>query len=224
MLIEKIDKFYEKQPYNKERTAFYVSEADTCPRQIYYSFKNKPKAQLEARTRRIFEQGDYSHMRLMSALFSMGIVKAVEITIPLNEQFNGRADAIITLEEESYVLEIKTTKDYAFKILEKPTPAMEKQLQLYLHFFNIQKGILIVENKDTQELKEFVVEKNEELINKLLQQFDYLRDQIGSTVTPQKPENLEPWKCKLCPYQFCKYFTGEKKEEFKNLDEEGNKK
>ena len=101
---------------------------------------------------------------------------------------------------------------------------MEKQLQLYLHFFNLQKGILVVENKDTQELKEFIVEKNQELINKLLQQFDYLKDQIGSEVTPQKPENLEPWKCKLCPYQFCKNFTGEKKEEFKNLDEEGNTK
>lgn len=222
MLIERIDAFYVKQPKEKERTAFYVSEADNCPRQTYYAFKNKPRAELEAQTVRILEHGDYSHMRLMSALFGMGIVKAVEISLPPGELFRGRADAILVIDNEPYLLEIKTMKDYAFRTLEKPNAAMVKQLQLYLHFFNLQKGIVVVENKDTQELKEFLVEKDEDIVRQLLQQFDYLQGQIGSNVVPQKPDTLEAWKCKLCPYQFCTYFTGKKLPAFEQLDAEGN--
>ena len=222
MLIEHIDNFYRKEPPAKERTNFYISEADNCPRQTYYSFKNKPKATTEPQVKRILEQGEYTHLRLMSALFGMGIVRAVEITIPPNELFRGRADAIITFNDEPYLLEIKTVKDYAFKIMEKPTAAITKQVQLYLHYFNLDKAIVIVENKDTQALKEFIVEKDQKLIDGLLQQFDYLQDQVGSNVVPQKPEDLAAWKCKLCAYQFCKYFTGKKQEAFAHLDEEGN--
>ena len=224
MLKERIDKFYAKEPPSKEREHFYVSEADNCPRQTYYAFKRKPRAKTEPQVRRILEQGDYTHLRLMGALFGMGIVRSVEIGIPPNEQFSGRADAIVTIDNEPYVVEIKSTKDYAFKIMEQPTSAMMKQVQLYMHYFNINKSIVLVENKDTQALKEFIIEKDQKIIDKLLQHFDYLRDQIGSNVVPQKPEDLEAWKCKYCPYQFCKYFTGEKQEAFKNLDEEGNAK
>ena len=84
MLVERIDSFYGKQRGEKERRSFYVSEADSCPRQIYYAFKNKPRSEFEPQTKRILEQGTYTHMRLMSALFGMGVVKAVEIAIPPN--------------------------------------------------------------------------------------------------------------------------------------------
>ncbi|MEK6903188.1 MAG: hypothetical protein AABW64_00900 [Nanoarchaeota archaeon] len=222
MLVERIDSFYGKQRGEKERRSFYVSEADSCPRQIYYAFKNKPRAEFEPQTKRILEQGTYTHMRLMSALFGMGVVKAVEIAIPPNELFSGRADAILALDNEPYILEIKSMKDYAFYKLTTPSFAMIKQVQMYMHYFHLEKSLIIVENKDTQELKEFIIKKDEAMINQLIHQFDYLQNQIGSSVVPQKPEDLEPWKCKLCPYQFCMYFTGKKLPAFEHLDQEGN--
>ncbi|MFH1823587.1 MAG: CRISPR-associated protein Cas4 [archaeon] len=199
MIKDLINDFYVSKDHNKEKAAFYISDAGKCPRAIWFSLKNYPKKPTEARIMRIFEHGDYTHMRIMGALFSMGLVNAVEIKIPDNEFIHGRADAIITLDNEPVVLEIKSINSYKFKS-EEASKDHILQLQLYLHFFKIKKGILIYENKDNQELKEYLVEYNEELIKNILEGFKKIKIDFEEDKEPGIPTDLEKWRCDYCPY------------------------
>lgn len=204
MIIEKIDEFYSRNGYEKERTAFYISDAGRCPRAVWFAFKKYPKKPKDARVQRIFEHGDHTHMRLMAALFSLGLVTAVEVNIPDREVIHGRADAIVSIGGEPYVVELKSVGSYKFKKNEADSDHI-KQLQLYLHFFKIKKGILLYENKDNQELMEFVLEYDPELVRKILSDLEKLKKQVESSELPEIPQNLEDWRCAYCDYaESCK--------------------
>ena len=199
MIVEKIDAFYNNKQDSKERTAFYISDAGKCPRAIWFAMKKYPKKATDARTHRIFEHGDHTHMRLMSVLFSLGLVTSVEVGIPDQAVIHGRADAIISVAGEPYVVELKSVNSNRFKKGE-PDPDHIKQLQLYLHFFKIKKGILLYENKDNQDLKEFLVEYDAGLAEKLLSVFSSLKELIDKNILPMVPEDIEEWRCGYCPY------------------------
>ena len=214
MIKEKIDEFYLKRNYERDRTHFYITDAGRCNRAIYFQFKKYPKKEMEARILRLMSHGDYTHMRIMSVLFSLGLVKAAEIEIPKQEIINGRADAIISLNNEIYVLEIKSINRTKFAILNQPDSDHIKQIQLYLHYFNISRGIMLYECKDTQDIKEFFVDYDEGLVKKLLSNFDKLKKEIDENKIPEIPEDLEAWKCTYCPYlESCKKHGGPKKNE-----------
>lgn len=199
MIIEKIDEFYNNKTDSKERTAFYISDAGKCPRAIWFAMKKYPKKATEARVHRIFEHGDHTHMRIMSVLFSLGLVTAVEVGIPETEVIHGRADAIISVDGEPYVAELKSVNSFKFK-KDEPDADHIKQLQLYMHFFKIKKGILIYENKDTQDMKEFIINYDENLVSKILASFEKLKTQVDSNELPEIPEGIESWRCEYCPY------------------------
>lgn len=202
MLKELIDQFYMDGFRDRDRgEQFYITDAGKCPRAIYFKFKKYPRKEPEARVLRIFDHGDYTHMRIMSVLFSLGIVRAVEIKIPPQELVSGRADAIIGMEGKPYIVEIKSSSRYKFEKLVKPEPDHTKQLQLYLHYFKIPQGILIYEDKDRQDLKEFLVEYEPEIIEKILNDFKILKEQIKKNTIPPISKDIEPWRCEYCEYR-----------------------
>ena len=199
MIKEKIDEFYRARQGSKEKTAFYISDAGKCPRAVWFSRKGYPRKPTEPRTMRIFEHGNHVHMRLMSALFSLGLVTAVEVAIPENEFIHGRADAIISIDGEPYVVELKSVNSFKFKQGEV-NPDHVKQLQLYMHFFKIKKGILLCENKDNQDLKEFIIDYDEVFVAKLLEFFADLKEKVDGNEIPAIPSDIERWRCEYCDY------------------------
>jgi CRISPR-associated protein Cas4 len=206
MIKEKIDEFYTSKQAERDKSHFYITDAGKCPRAVYFNFKKVPKKPMDARVLRVFDHGDYTHLRIISTLFSLGLVKATEIEIPNKEVVHGRADAIINIDGEPYVVEIKSINSNSFFKLAAPDPDHLKQLQLYLHYFKIKKGIVIYENKNTQELKEFSVEYSEDLVKELLEKFHILKAQIESNIVPSVEEVVE-WKCSYCPYaEECKKY------------------
>ena len=206
MIKEKIDEFYLSKQYDKDREYFYITDAGKCPRSVYFQFKKVPKKPMDARVLRVFDHGDYTHLRIISTLFSLGLVKATEISIPNQEIIHGRADVIVNIENEPHVVEIKSINGYSFDKLEAAEPDHVKQIQLYLHYFKIKKGIIIYENKNTQGLKEFSVEYDENLVRELLEKFHILLAQINNNIVPPIPD-IEEWKCRYCPYsEECKKY------------------
>ncbi|HEB01496.1 MAG TPA: Dna2/Cas4 domain-containing protein [Candidatus Portnoybacteria bacterium] len=201
MLRELIDQFYLDGDKGRDQDHFYITDAGKCPRQVYFKFKKAPKKDLDAKTLRIFDHGNYTHLRIMGTLFSLGLVQGSEITIPKQEIINGRADAIISLDNKPYVIEIKTASSYKFDSLTQPESDHLGQIQLYLHFFNIKDGILIYENKNTQELKEFSIKYDQKLVEELLENFKKLKEKIDNNIIPEKPTGLEPWRCNYCVYR-----------------------
>lgn len=202
MLKELIDQFYLDRHKDKEQHHFYITDAGKCGRAIFFKFKNVPREKMEARILRLFDHGDYIQMQILNTLFSMGLVRASEVNIPPQELVSGRADAIITLNNELYVVDFKSMNSMIFKNLKEPKEENVNQIQLYLHYFKIPKGILLYISKDTSELKEFVIKYDPALARVLLKSLETLKTKIDKDVVPERladyPDN---WQCQYCQFR-----------------------
>lgn len=212
MLIERLEEYFRREETVRERDYFYVTDVGKCPRQIYYSVKGFPKPPLDGQTARRLAVGDDFHRRIVQALYSLGIAVAAEVPIPPNPLFHGRADAIVSLEGKNYVVEIKTVHPYNFdQMVATPRRDHYLQLQLYLHYFDIPQGIILAENKANQELREFVVERDQDEIRKVLSTFERLHEVIFLLdLLPPIPDKSD-WEydqCRYCSYvEFCQLDT-----------------
>jgi len=202
MLKELIDKFYLDRERDKEQHHFYITDAGKCSRAIFFKFKNIPREKMTPEVLRMFDHGDYIQMQILSNLFSLGMVRASEIKIPPQELISGRADAIITLNNDLYVVDFKSMNSMVFKNLTQPKEDNINQIQLYLHYFKIPKGILLYINKDTLQLKEFLVEYNPGIARKLLKDLSELKTKIDKNIVPDRiPGHPDDWQCKYCQFR-----------------------
>jgi len=212
MLTERLEEFFKREEPTRPRDYFYVSEVGKCPRQIFYSAKGFPRPPIDGLTARKLAVGDDAHRRIVQALYGLGIVVAAEVPIPPAQLFHGRCDAIASLDGKNYVVEIKTAHPYVFdQMAGGPRRDHYLQLQLYLHYFRIPQGIILAENKATQEFREFVVDLDRKAVNQTLRTFEELRQIIfvqGVLPPLPGPEDKKDWEfdqCRYCPYvQFCR--------------------
>lgn len=220
MLKELLDQFYLEREKDREQHHFYITDAGKCPRAIFFKFKNVPREKMTPDVLRMFDHGDYIQMQILNGLFSLGIVRAAEVKIPPQELISGRADAIVTLNNELYVVDFKSMNSLIFKNLQGPKEDNVNQIQLYLHFFKIPKGILLYVNKDSLGLKEFVVEYNPHLANRLLKDLADLKKKVDSNVIPARiPTYPENWQCQYCQFkEICRLANG-KEMDWKNFRE-----
>lgn len=226
MLKDLINQFYLDRQKYREQKRFYITDAGRCPRAVFFKFKNIPRKEMEARLLRLFEHGDYIQMQILNIMFSLGIVRASEIEIPPQEIISGRADAIITLENKLYVVDFKSINGILFNKLEEPKEENVNQLQLYMHFFKIPRGILLYMNKDTSELKEFYLEYDKKRCEKLLADLKNLKDKINKNIVPSRlPDFPQNWQCRFCQFKDICVMAGEKEiawEKFKSRVETAN--
>ena len=202
MLKELLDQFYLDRERDREQHHFYITDAGKCSRAIFFKFKNVPREKMEPRVLRMFDHGDYIQMQILNNLFSLGMIRASEVKIPPQELISGRADAIITLNNDLYVVDFKSMNSMVFKNLTEPKEDNVNQIQLYLHFFKIPKGILLYINKDTLELKEFLVKYNPDIAQKLLKDLSELKTKIDSNIVPDRiPDYPENWQCQYCQFK-----------------------
>jgi CRISPR/Cas system-associated exonuclease Cas4 (RecB family) len=209
MLKEIIDKYYQDKRKEREKKRFYISDAGKCPRQIFFKFKKAPQKEMEPRILRIFDQGNYIHLRLMRDLFSLGVVVASEIDIPPTEDVGGRADAIIRINNELFLVDFKSINSMILKNMEKPKDDHILQVQLYLHFFNLKNGILLYEGKDNSQIKEFPVKYEKKIAKKILEDFARLKINVGKNLIPkQMPDYPDNWQCQYCQFKELCSMTG----------------
>ena len=202
MLKELINKFYLDKHKDREQHHFYITDAGKCPRAIFFKFKNVPREKMTAEVLRMLDHGDYVQMHILNSLFSLGVVRASEIKIPPQEIISGRADAIITLDNELYVVDFKSMNSYKFKDLKAPLDDNVNQIQLYLHFFKIPRGILLYVDKNTLALKEFLVNYNPKMVHSLLKSLEDLKEKIDTNVIPTRlPDYPNNMQCRYCAFR-----------------------
>ena len=212
MLKELIDQFYLDRQKDREQTHFYITDAGKCQRAVFFKFKNAPKEEMEARVLRMFDHGDQVHQLIMRPL--LGIreihVVAAEVNIGPQELISGRADAIISDGKDLYVLDIKSMNSMIFKNLEEGKEDNINQLQLYLHFFKVPRGILLYVNKDNLELKEFLINYNPSIAKNLLEDLNKLKTKIDSNIIPERtPAYPDDWQCNYCAFrEICDLING----------------
>jgi len=207
MLHEIIDKYYldkEKDKDKKPPKHFYISQAGKCSRHLFFKFKNVPEKELEPHILRLFDHGDHMHQLIMSALTSTRDIHVVasEVKIPPQELVSGRADAVISDGKQLYVLDIKSMNSMIFRSMQEPKPENVQQLQLYLYYFKISKGILLYVNKDNLQLKEYIFNYNPEEAKMLINGMKLLRKQIDTNIIPKRIATYpSDWQCRYCQYK-----------------------
>ena len=202
MLKELIDQFYLDNQKNKEQTRFYITDAGKCPRAVFFKFKNAAREPIDARIMRIFEHGENIHRSIFNILYRLRLGVVTEIPIPSQEIISGRADAILCIGNENYVLDIKSMNSMIFRKLLAPKEENIYQIQLYMHFFNIKKSILLYIDKDQQEMKEFFVDYDEALCKDLLDKFYALKEKVEANIVPERLEGYpKNWQCNYCAFK-----------------------
>lgn len=91
-------------------------------------------------------------------------------TVVMSKKWNilGKTDGIVVLDDEEYVLDIKTCKPSLFSKLKMPWPSAIYQVQVYMWLLKIEKGILLYVDKSADgrvPAKEFPVEYSLETVN-----------------------------------------------------------
>lgn len=220
MLKDLIDKFYLDRQNDREQHHFYISDAGRCSRSLFFKFKKVPRKDIEANILRLFDHGDHIHQLIMKPLLSIREIHVVaaEVNIPPQELISGRADAIISDGKDLYVLDIKSMNSMIFNKLTEPKEENIDQLQLYMHYFKIKKGILLYVNKDNQQLKDFVLDYDKKRALSLLQNLQSIKDKIAKNIIPAPladyPSN---WQCRYCQFKpICK-IAGEKEVNWDNF-------
>ena len=96
-----------------------------------------------------------------------------------------------------------------FDKLSEPKEENVNQIQLYLHYFKVPRGILLYVNKNTLTLKEFIVEYSQERALSLLASLAETKKKIDAGEIPARlldyPGN---WQCRYCQFQEICGMTG----------------
>lgn len=195
-----------KSKERKEKLKFYPSSIGQSDRDIVLGMLGYIGAPQRGESLMVLENGTSFHNRMEAIFEDMGIMIAPELSLRDEELcISGRSDAIIwnflrkeddpdgeiiTLRDlrgneiyhgpENYILlvEFKSISENGFYGLRKSKPkdAHEQQLQLYFHLTGITKGIVYYENKNNQKVQEYIIEKDDAIIDGVTSRIKHLLD------------------------------------------------
>ena len=151
----------------------------------------------------LFTVGKLLHEFLDRTLRAGGLtVKAVEAPFIIAHfcgdeiiRVNGRADLILTINGEDYIIEVKSTR----KLPKEPFKHHIQQLTLYLGAYGLGRGFLIYIEKKALAHKIFPVEFDLEAFRMLLDRAAKLHKHLINDDLP-KPD-AERWECRFCEFR-----------------------
>jgi len=119
-------------------------------------------------------------------------------------ELKGHADAVIILDADTYVLEIKTTCASNFTLCARKGVRQWRsqyydQIMLYMGMFGLSRGMFLVINKDTSELYEELVEFDSIHYEMLVEKARWL---VRMTDPPPRiSESKMFYVCKMCKFK-----------------------
>lgn len=97
------------------------------------------------------------------------------------------------------IVELKSVSDKGFNYT--PKEEHQLQLQLYMYLTGIKLGILLYENKNTQELKEFHFEYDEKKAQRVVNQIIYVNDHVDRKELPIREYEKTDFNCRYCNFK-----------------------
>ena len=213
VLIEKLDKWMIaraiKENTEYQKTALSPTDALQCPRKVYYRWHKFKASEPDARTCRVFTLGDSIHERWQKIMEDMKIQLKSEYYIDTQYKgvpIHGYVDSICVIDRETYIVELKSQKDWMYGKKDYLMEAKEEhigQVMMYMHFTGIPKAIVMYENKNDSTLKEFHIDYNQTLALKILDDFVLLYTDINLNQVPNKMKdaNIKKFPCSYCDYK-----------------------
>ena len=191
----------------------FSNAADPCARKLWYNFNWVMKKKFPARILRLFNRGHLEEARFLAMLVSAGF--QVHFETAEGGQFkisdhNGHAgsaiDAVVVgipdLEPNTPALvEMKTHGEKSFKDLVKKgvmesKPIHYGQMQIYMRKYDLQWGLYMAINKNTDELHLELIVSEKAKADRYIERAGLL---IYSTEAPARLNDSPGWyECKFC--------------------------
>jgi len=173
-----------------------------CDRKLafeYLGIKRQDHA-IRAQTLRIFHNGEMVHRRWQAYFRAMKLLVEKEAKFVIDSPpIRGSADAIIVhpVSGDHSIVEIKSINSNGFSRLDAPMGHHFDQLNIYLGGHKIRDGLVLYENKNTQEVKVFPVKFDQTRFDQL--QFRLLKI-MHKLNKSQLPDVFNHDGCKTCPF------------------------
>jgi len=163
----------------------------------------------DARVQLIFDEGNNQERQVLIDLATAGIQIIEQQSAWLWDmyQITGHIDGTYVEDNVAYPVEIKSMSPNIFTIVnnfddfkKKPwTRSYMAQITLYMLFKNVDKGIFILKNKSTGELKQITVDLDYELGEACLKTAETINKHISEGTLPDRVEDREI--CKNCHFK-----------------------
>jgi hypothetical protein len=206
VIKDKLQKlFHDDKKHHEDRkglhgSAIIVSDEQWCYREAVLSLNHKaaevnhPDSLL-----RIFKHGTSVHEKWQD-MFQKSILADFVEARCYSELWEllSTPDVIANIDDKQYIVEIKSMNSMSYRKAVKGLghPSGRKQCILYMYLFGIPDGIVLMENKDTQEFEVDIVEFNE-------QAYDVVRIFLERLYN-SRVSNMKYKKEKLLPERICK--------------------
>jgi hypothetical protein len=152
----------------------HPSMLNQCARRIQLQLIKADYAQdvVDPQLKRVFENGTQYHRRMQKLLKKAGLVKEEDLEFRVESDeyhLHGNMDGKIFLQDEWWILELKSIKTEKFKQLRKTGVDQNYivQIHAYMLMSEIPRAIFLYEDKNTQELYEVEVYQNDHIIELL---------------------------------------------------------
>ena len=159
----------EREGESQERVGLHASamlESDNefCLRQQVLSllFKQNQNENISSSLIRVFEEGNCIHQKWQRLFIAAGLGRPEDMDhhrFIKKYELSYTPDARIHIFGEDVLVEIKSMNTYAFQKA-KGHPSGEKQLNFYLCREKLSWGFVLAEDKNTQDFKVFIVDRN----------------------------------------------------------------
>lgn len=189
-----------------------------CPRRWVLAFRGESmwNDEVDAVGMATMKNGTASHERIQAALQKAGVLVEAEREITnVDPPIRGFIDAIVEIDGERAVVEIKTTREEAFRARQTTMTAMPQhmyQILLYLKLTGLKTGILLYENRNDLSMLAIRVdldEENEAIIDEALDWMRQVWKAYQDDLLPKCAFRKDSKACKGCPFYPSCYDAGE---------------
>ena len=199
------DKVYKKKTSFAPSTVGYGH--GTCARYWWIAFNGAEFTEnIPAANIRSMNSGTAAHERIEALIEKTGLLKESEREIrSADPPIRGFVDAVLEMDGEEIIGEIKTIKDQYFiqrKGEGHPSNSHLLQLLIYMKIEGAGEGFVLYENKNDNELLCLPIEMsetNEEYINYVFDWMREVRSAYENNEPPKRGYTKSTWTCKGCP-------------------------
>jgi hypothetical protein len=187
MLIKAIDEYLQAKPKDvRTKNCFHPSSLHKSAKELYWHYlEGDNNQQFDSRVLRIFDNGHGVHDRLQAYLSDIGILKQSEVPVENDEyEIKGHTDGIIEINGMKGILEIKSMNANQFYSSYEPKPEHLIQVNVYMFCIGMPRACLLYECKDNQELKEFFIKQEPNILNPILEKIKYVQECIKDNREP----------------------------------------
>lgn len=117
----------------------------------------------------------------------------------LNPPVRFSCDGLLRLNNQLYLLEIKTSEYQSFKTLKEPKSQHIDQVKCYCSLLEINKALVLYQDRLYGEVKCYEVDVYEYEMRDIFKRMDYVLDCVEKNIAPPRLDRSDYW-CTYCKY------------------------